>query len=190
MYNILYLPLSGGQFICQLLTAHLDKSKNGKDYFDPYDNDMYWIDREKEYFKQGSIVNGECTTNMVFSTVKNLSNIFFISVESARDEGFIKTRMNYIDTIQQELPSWWLMRLLYHKEMYKEMKEKNIPFFDFPAGNLTNKKLFLDSMNSFAKYINLEFDDDILSYAFEKWSKANLRALKTKLLLKNKEGTK
>ena len=45
-------------------------------------------------------------------------------------------------------------------------------------------------MNSFAKYINLEFDDDILSYAFEKWSKANLRALKTKLLLKNKEGTK
>ena len=70
------------------------------------------------------------------------------------------------------------------------MKEKNIPFFDFPAGNLTNKKLFLDSMNSFAKYINLEFDDDILSYAFEKWSKANLRALKTKLLLKNKEGTK
>jgi hypothetical protein len=171
-YHIRYVPLSGGKFLAQLLTVGLDNL--GKEYFDLYDrNDLPWMERENKFFYHKNI-DLDCTHNFTFREIAGLENLVFINTMHDESIAKIEFRNQYVSNSMNNSMVKKL-KIKYSNECYEFLKSNNVDFFNFDHRDFWNGEQFLLSMNNLGKYLNIQFDTEVLKYAHRKWVKSNIQ---------------
>ena len=174
MYNIVYTPVLGGNFIAQILSVMLN---NNKKIFDLYDNlEGTWQDRESRFDIDPKIKIFN-SSYLTFKEIENMENLIFISCNTKKDLEIVKDRNKYLGIypqIKQGLTIFDL-RIKYHRELFNYLAKRRKWFFNIEFNHLWNTELFIERLKDLKKHFNIDIKINFYKNLHKKWVLSNLK---------------
>ena len=186
MYNIIFTPLLGGQFVAQILSIMLNNNKkwlyNNKEIFLLYDNIKdtwqereFWIDIDPQ-------IKIIVSSHLTFKEIENIENLIFISCNIEKDLEIIKDRNTYIKTSSHRDLTLFNLRIKYHRELFNYLAKRRKWFFNIEFNHLWNTELFIERMKDLKKHFNIDINENLLQTLHKKWILSNLKIKQKKEL--------
>jgi len=174
--SIIYVGSGGGNFLAQILTAHVDKQRMAQ-ILDTQNNTKYdgkWTAKEDVFNLDDSIDLNVSSNVTKFEHLHTKNNIIFISAQTDEDKKVLEWRQTFLDNNMAN-PLIFSIRYQYHYEMKNYLDKSSIKYYDIPLKCFLNQSLFLQKIAGLANYINCDIDIDLTKTMHYKWIKQNVK---------------
>ena len=164
--NIVYMPLSGGNLIAQILSTGFNNK--AEHYSDLYtNNNEPWVVREYKFGLHPEI-GIRPSFQLRFKDLLDLNHIVYIDITDKESMSLIKWRNEFIHQFVMNLDTMDLHEK-YHNEMQFYLQRSNVPYLSLRFYDFFNRKIFPKRIMQIAKILKIKLDKSVVTNIHNAW---------------------